>query len=210
MKPYYEHAGITIYHGDCREIDWPECELIWTDPPYAYEYLDLYGLLVERASRCLSRSGNLFAQSGNMYLPEVMAQLTKGPLIYWWTISIRHHPAGGVSNVHPRQITNLWKPTVWLRHSAENKLERYVRDEIGGLAWRPNIHHPWAQHASAPSFFADKLTDKNALIFDPFCGSGTTLWAAKGLNRRAIGIEIEERYCEIAAKRLAQEVLEFA
>lgn len=208
MKPYYEADGITIYHGDCRGIDWPTVGMIWTDPPYGPESLYLYELLSIKASQALTLGGHLFAQAGTRYLPEVLRSLTSVEgLDYWWTVSIRHHPAGGLSHFHARQVTQFWKPTIWLRRSPTTPNTKYLRDEIGGTAWRPNGTHPWAQHASGPLFFIDGLTQPGDLILDPFMGSGTTLRAAKDLGRRAIGIEIEERYCELAVQRLAQGVL---
>ena len=208
MTPYYQDDWVTLYHADCREVDWPSTSLIWTDPPYARKHLPLYGLLAESAAGVLPNDGHLFAQAGSLYLPEVLSHLTSSGLDYWWTISIRHHPAGGIANVHPRQITQLWKPTIWLRPSGAAKVGRYVRDEVGGTSWRPNKAHPWAQHASGPQFYITRLTQPGDVVFDPFAGSGTTLRAAKDWGRRSIGIEIEERYCEMAAERCAQDVLD--
>ena len=67
--------------------------------------------------------------------------------------------------------------------------------------------HPCPRPLDQMKFIVTALTEENDTILDPFMGSGTTLVAAKNLGRKAIGIEIEEKYCEIAVKRLRQEVL---
>ncbi|MBN2492424.1 MAG: site-specific DNA-methyltransferase, partial [Planctomycetes bacterium] len=72
-----------------------------------------------------------------------------------------------------------------------------------------NILHPTSKPLTLVERFITWTTNRDDLVLDPFMGSGTTLRAAKDLGRRAIGIEIEERYCEIAAKRLGRGVLEF-
>jgi site-specific DNA-methyltransferase (adenine-specific) len=69
--------------------------------------------------------------------------------------------------------------------------------------------HPTPKPVSLPAHFIALHSRENDLILDPFMGAGTTLRAAKDLGRKAIGIEIEEKYCEIAAKRLSQEVFDF-
>jgi site-specific DNA-methyltransferase (adenine-specific) len=67
--------------------------------------------------------------------------------------------------------------------------------------------HPTVKPTDLLAILLGYSTLAGEVVLDPFMGSGTTLVAAKNLGRKAIGIEIEERYCEIAAKRCSQEVL---
>jgi site-specific DNA-methyltransferase (adenine-specific) len=69
--------------------------------------------------------------------------------------------------------------------------------------------HEWGQPVQWFEHWAERLTIPSEVVLDPFMGAGTTLRAAKNLHRCAIGIEIEERYCEIAARRMGQEVMDF-
>ena len=81
-------------------------------------------------------------------------------------------------------------------------------DAAPGLAFQSHLRlHPNEKPVALLTRLVDALTESNAVVLDPFMGSGTTLRAAKDLGRKAIGIEIEERYCEIAARRMGQEVL---
>ena len=81
----------------------------------------------------------------------------------------------------------------------------FNKNESGGLA----NDHPTQKPLSLISILVELFSNHGDTILDPFMGSGTTLRAAKDLGRKAIGIEIEEKYCEIAVRRLSQEVLSF-
>ena len=83
----------------------------------------------------------------------------------------------------------------------------YVEGDVKAISRGSLSSYPEAARADevVPSLFPDAKT-----VLDPYCGSGTTLVAAKAMGLTAIGIELHEPYCEIAAKRLSQEVFDFS
>lgn len=188
MKPYYEHAGITIYHGDCREVmpDVSGADLVLTDPPYPdndrviwTDFAEVVGVLP------VVRSFVFWDASAPFELPYTARHI--------W------HKPNGQSSKQYECVYELHggKPCKVFRIAAI--LPNYIQYAA------ECVDHP----TQKPLKLIRRLIGKAACILDPFMGSGTTLVAAKDLGRRAIGIEIEERYCEIAAKRLSQEVLKF-
>jgi DNA modification methylase len=216
MKPYYEHAGITIYHGDCRAwVDSaPECfrvDVVVTDPPYGVEF---GGKNTKHTTR--RNNGYLGGDDGDVG-PAVVGRLIlaatraavfpgcRGMFKYPEPedIGCVYCPSGagigrwGFTCIHPilfygKRPSNALFPC---------SMMSFATSEANG--------HPCPKPEEWMRWLIKLTSLDTDTILDPFMGSGTTLRAAKDLGRRAIGIEIEEKYCEIAAKRLSQEVLDF-
>jgi len=212
MKPYYEYDGITIYHGKAEDVlpTLQAVDLVLTDPPYG---------IGESNERNLSR-GKLARPKDYGYfdwdkrpISQELYELCrdKGRYACIW---------GGIYYQNPPS-------PAWLVWDKQNGANDFADCELAwtnyGSAVRRKIHlwngmirkgqeerfHP-TQKPLEIMEWAITLCPKVETVLDPFMGAGTTLLAAKNLQRRAIGIDRVEKYCEIAVKRLAQEVLPFA
>jgi DNA modification methylase len=208
MTPYYEHAGICIYHGDCRDVieEWEgfrtrPFDLLLTDPPYGHGakwsggtwaaaamYDDAKNWDAERFPdgeliNLLRYARAAIVWGGNYYrLPPARA----------WLAWVKSSSLPTMADFE-LAWTNLDRPA---------KLIREDRNADGRRV------HPTQKPESVMRWALLQVPNVRTVL-DPFMGSGTTLVACKRLGRSCVGIEREERYCEIAARRLAQEVLPF-
>lgn len=204
LKPYYQDEWATIYHGDCREI-LPQLEpvdLVLTDPPYPKEFVPLYGELAKLSKGILKPGRLLAAMCGQIYLPELMGLMSEY-LTYHWTLAYLT-PGGQAAQIWPRKTIQFWKPV--LTYSSGSYSGKWFGDVAKSNGNDKQSHH-WGQSVSGMKDLVNRLASAGDYILDPFMGSGTTLRAAKDLGIKSIGIEIEEKYCEIAVNRLRQESL---
>lgn len=213
LNPYYEQDGCTIYHGDCREV---LCSLAFSgavisDPPYG-----LAGEFgpIQRPGR-YGRSGARVSGDTDVALVEWLENFiaaTKVPAILFgmWQRSPTLAPrrqlvwdkgAFGLSGTDLPWINS--HEIAWVFGEGWIGTKR-------GTVWRSarvlDAQHPTEKPIDVMLWLVNCAPPEWEIV-DPCCGSGTTLRAAKDLGRRAVGIELEERYCEIAARRLDQTVL---
>jgi DNA modification methylase len=213
MTPYYDEDGITIYHGDCREL-WPmvaHADAVVTDPPYGI------GADKRQAARAHKQHGNAVAPS-RFYghtdwdqAPEpstISAMLAVGGKHIVWGGNHLGLSGGSGWLVWDKETGNNGYADAELAWTDLVMATRLFRFRwMGMLQALPEARvHPTQKPIPLMRWCLGFL-NADDLVLDPFMGSGTTLRAAKDLGRRAIGIEIEERYCEIAVQRLAQGVL---
>jgi len=224
MKPYYDHAGITIYHADCRDIlpGLPKVDLVLTDPPFFMpaahfqsrvkwqrswgdvSVLGTFWAVILDAAQ-VKPTGHFLAfcnaDSYPVFYPEMYRRFDVLKCLVW---DKGHVGLGRIwRHQHELVIAGRW------RESFVDIRGKLYADVIQASA-TPSVkrEHPVEKPPVLLRQFIEPITPDTGLVLDPFMGSGTTLRAAKDLGRQAIGIEIEEKYCEIAAKRLSQEVLE--
>lgn len=130
--------------------------------------------------------------------------------------SLDRHPMQWRANPTTERILIYQRPTPQLNdhiiraYEGRDRVSEYERGEVWRLNAVTNSEHPAPFPIEIPRRLVSYYSWTGDVVLDPFMGSGTTLIAARQLGRKAIGIEINEKYCEIAAKRMSQEVLQFA
>ena len=223
-RPYYEQDGITIIHGDCREVLSglePVDLVLVTDPPYGMN-LGKHGGAKDIRSRELRRGAySVYDDTPENYLavvvPAVVTALAAcvrgavfGPAPSVWALP-PPDALGGVfiPAANGRSPWGFQSLAPILFYGVAPDLNLGAKATMRRAAGRSDVEcgHPCPKPQEWMTWLVGLASKDGETILDPFMGSGTTLRAAKDLGRRAIGIEIEERYCEIAANRLRQDVL---
>jgi DNA modification methylase len=201
IKPYYDDGkGIVIYNCDCRDIlpELPKVDLVLTDPPYG----------IARVMKGGKGTGHWnMLSDGNEWdneAPDINFMMKSGENFVIW--------GGNYFTLPPSRCWFVWVkinavPTMGQCELAWTSADRPIQ-KIYLPVGNSQLVHPTVKPLEL-ILWSIKESRTSGMILDPFMGSGTTIRAAKDLGRKCIGIEIEEKYCEIAAKRLQQEVFDF-
>lgn len=212
MKPYYEDDLVTLFHADWREVvdevrDAAESPMTMvTDPPYGIDY---------RSGKDGTLARSIEGDMSTRARDEALAMFPGPALVFGsWRrqrpIGVRMvlvWDTGGALGMGDLSLP--WKPShqevyvIGDGFSGRRTSDVLAYPPVQSSAWRGRVH----PHEKPVPLMRDLVGKTSGTVFDPFAGSGPTLVAAKSLGRWAIGVEVDEAYCEIAASRCSQEVL---
>ena len=222
MNIYYQDEHITLYHGDCLEItDWLQADILVTDPPYGVGWVSggttrygKDGKVVQQEKKKITGDENPAARDFALNLwgdrPAIVfgswrvdrPARTEHRLI-WHKQGQNPGPINAAFMSQDEEIYILGKG---FRKSSP-PLRSVIRTTEARSVEVAKIGHPTPKPIGLMEILIDRCPP--GVIADPFSGSGSTLVAARNLGRKAIGVELEEKYCEIIANRLNQNVFQF-
>jgi len=211
-NPYYKDDLVTLYHGDCLEVaEWLTADVLVTDPPYGMGYY-----LHSRAGK--DAAIEVAGDADTSTRDAALTAWGKRPSLVF----------GSWRNTKPKcdQVL-IWDKGDEAALGHPVFFSAYEEIYVTGTGWRgerrPNVirvnglarggaeRKGYAHPTPKPTGLMELLVSYTppGVIADPFAGSGATLVAARNLGRPSIGVELEERYCELIAKRLSQQAFDF-
>jgi hypothetical protein len=217
MRPYYADEAVTLYLGDCREItEWLAADVLVSDPPYGRAAFGIDGSnrTVGRAY-CRTNNGNpIVGDQDTGTRDAALTSWGQRPAVLFGDLRIPVPAGTRQVLIYQKPPDAGWRSTAGFRRDAEaiyllrlpsgyggqSSVIKTGARKAGGSAvgLGSRYGHPHAK----PVDVMERLTQAcpPGVIADPFAGSGSTLIAARNLGRRAIGVEIKEKYCELTAK----------
>lgn len=217
MNPYYSHDGIEIYVGDSRDIlpsrmSEQDDVVVVSDPPFGISH---------ESGWDSSWGGTKIANDDTVEVRDCVLKLLEGfPAAVFGSWKVPRPISTKAVLIWDKgaafgmgDLAFPWKNSFeeiyiigegWKHHRRD---EGVIRGHFSPFSEAQGRCHPNEKPVSLLQYLI--MRHPASIVVDPFMGSGTTLVAAKNLNRSAIGIEVEEKYAEIAAKRLNQEVFDF-
>lgn len=214
MSIYYQDDYVTLYHGDCltEHLEWLTADVLVTDPPYGIDWQ-----IPERPGRKaiipIANDRDLLARDsvletwGNRPAVVFGSALKPAPKnakqVLVWEKTMDAGVLGTVAG-----FRRNWEAIYLVGDFPQLPANKssVITSKASTTHYAKNTGHAHAK----PIPIMETLIESSpsGVIADPFAGSGSTLVAAKLLGRKAIGVELEEKYCEIAARRLSQEALD--
>lgn len=225
-QPYYRDEFVMLYHGDCREVlpALPVCDLLLADPPYGIGYHSGRG----NHERIDGDDGSLPLSA---WLPSALLRLRRGRHAYVFGASESDVPDGApicgfAELIWDKQVVGMgdlsqpWGPShekIFFGVQEISKANRAKGYGVGAARLRrgsvirvqrgqssQTLRHPTEKPVELLRILIESSSTFGEMVLDPFAGAGSCLVAAMLEGRRAIGIELSERYCEIAAERCRQ------
>lgn len=221
MKPYFQSDTATLYFGDCGDLSQP-CDLIVTDPPYGQEFVS-----GKSGGKWGSLLGDDDAEGVENRLAHALKGLRRGRHVYIFSgrLDLSKLPLCGITDliwdkemIGMGDLTSPWGPQHEKIVFANYEISKANREKgYGALSarlrkgsvlrsLRPNSgrvkHHPTEKPVDILRQLIESSSVMGETVYDPFAGSGSTLVAAILEGRNAVGCEIDERYCETAARRI--------
>ena len=220
MALYYQDEYVTLYHGDClfEHREWLDADVLVTDPPYGIAWESHTGS--QYGKKKMGRARIIKNDNDTSARDTALEEWGDRPAVVFgsWRAerpkNVKHrliwhkkgHPPGPLNAAFMSQDEEIY-----ILGSGFRKSSPPLRSVIATTESRPTEVRAVGHPTPKPIPLMETLVDRcpPGVIADPFAGSGSTLIAARNLGRKAIGVELEEKYCEIIAKRLDQQVIDF-